>query len=586
MLTLLRYAHRVAARAMLVTFGLAVLSALLGVALTLLIGRVVGSHVDPGLLVVALLVAFVAVSTLPPLEGAARRVLLTHVRRDLTIRTTAPLLRPVHIAHLEDPVIQDHAERASTNSDHAGFHVQAGLEALPGLITGRIRLVGSAALVGVLFSWWIAIALALATLLVEQRASRRVSAEIDAMWAATEDARKAEYVFDLGMRSAAKELRVFGLSDWLVERHDSAFVANWSPIWRARRRRLVKTLPATLLLFGGHGVAIAIVGRAALDGRIPVADVATVVPAMLAIGTSYNGWTVTEVKRGLAAYIAMHELPSVIEKRHPSPIGAVTPVERSMPRQAIRFEHVTFRYPESDATVLDDLTFELPAGKAIALVGVNGAGKSTLVKLLAGVHVPTAGRITVDGRDLQSLETSSWQRQVAAIVQDFARYPLSVVDNVGFGAIEHGADSRSLRHAADQAGIGPRIDRLRHGWDTILDKTYAGGVDLSGGEWQRIALARALFAVAAGARVLVLDEPAAALDVRAEAELVEQYLDLTSGVTSLIISHRFSVVRRAHCICVLNAGGIVESGTHDDLIASGGEYARMFRLQAERYADA
>jgi ABC-type multidrug transport system fused ATPase/permease subunit len=219
----------------------------------------------------------------------------------------------------------------------------------------------------------------------------------------------------------------------------------------------------------------------------------------------------------------------------------------------------------------------------LALVGVNGAGKSTIVKLLAGVYTPTAGRITVDGVDLRELDLGAWQRRIAAIVQDFLQFPLTATDNIVLGAAAHAVDQGAAEKVAKQAGIATVLAGLPAGWDTVLDKRYAGGIDLSGGEWQRVALARALFAVDAGAGVLVLDEPAAALDVRAEAELVERYLDLTAGVTSLVISHRFSVVRDAHRICVLEGGRIVESGTHDELLARGGRYAAMFELQAERY---
>jgi ABC-type multidrug transport system fused ATPase/permease subunit len=190
----------------------------------------------------------------------------------------------------------------------------------------------------------------------------------------------------------------------------------------------------------------------------------------------------------------------------------------------------------------------------------------------------------VDGIDLRELELRAWQRQVATIVQDFARFPLSAADNVMLGSMGNARDVQALHRVAAQARVDKVIDGLPDGWDTVLDRTFEGGVDLSGGEWQRLALTRALFAVASGSSVLVLDEPAAALDVRAEAELVERYLDLTSGVTSLIISHRFSVVRDAHCICVLDGGEIVESGTHEELLAADGRYAQMFTLQAKRYA--
>ncbi len=187
---------------------------------------------------------------------------------------------------------------------------------------------------------------------------------------------------------------------------------------------------------------------------------------------------------------------------------------------------------------------------------------------------------------LRELDRRRWQRRVAAIFQDFVRYPFSAHDNVAVGALEHAGDRDAVAAAADRAGVGDMVERLPSGWDTVLDRRFAGGADLSGGEWQRLALARALFAVDAGAGVLVLDEPTASLDVRAEAELYDRFLELTAGVTTVVISHRFSTVRRANRIVVLEGGRVVEDGTHDLLIAAGGRYARMYALQASRFADA
>jgi ABC-type multidrug transport system fused ATPase/permease subunit len=218
-------------------------------------------------------------------------------------------------------------------------------------------------------------------------------------------------------------------------------------------------------------------------------------------------------------------------------------------------------------------------------VGANGAGKTTLVKLLCRLYDPTEGRITVDGLDLRDVEARVWQRQVAAIFQDFAQYHLSARDNVGMSAPELAGDLERRRAAARKAAALELVESLPHGWDTVLSRQYTGGVDLSGGQWQRIALARALFAVEGGARVLILDEPTASPYVRAEADLYDRFLDITAGLTTILISHRFSTVRRADHICVLADGHVVEQGTHDELVALGGRYARMFRLQAARFAD-
>ncbi|MDQ4069924.1 MAG: ATP-binding cassette domain-containing protein, partial [Actinomycetota bacterium] len=233
---------------------------------------------------------------------------------------------------------------------------------------------------------------------------------------------------------------------------------------------------------------------------------------------------------------------------------------------------------------LSGVTLELPAGQAIALVGPNGTGKTTLVKLLAGLYEPDRGRIVVDGTDLADLDLAAWRKRLAVIFQDFERYELPARDNVGFGALPLRDDELALARAVRLAGASSIVDRLPAGLGTVLSRRYPGGADLSGGEWQKIALARALLAVQGGARVLVLDEPTANLDVRAEAELFDDLLEVTASCTTVLVSHRFSTVRRADLIYVLEPGGrVVESGSHDELVALDGRYAELFSLQAARF---
>ncbi len=503
-----------------------------------------------------------------------------HLVRAIGTGITEPLLKPRRIEHLEDSEVLDVQERAKGKG---GFHLAQGLGQLPWLIASRVTLVGSAVIVGAMFAWWVAAMLVAVTILLEWYGGRLIEREVDVWWGNTEEQRRANYLFNLGMRDAPKELRVFGLHNWLVQRYVREWTAGYRPVWARRKRNAWWSL-----LIGGvhliaNAIAILAVGRAAYNGTLPLTQVATTLPAILAIGQANNGYGVAQVRRGLSAYRAMRDLSATIDERHPEPVATTKHRIETMPAREIRFEKVSFHYPGSDLAVLRDLDLTIRAREALALVGVNGAGKSTLVKLLGGAYKPTSGRILVDGVDLAELDLAVWQRRVAAIVQDFLRFPLSVTDNVVFGAVERAGDELTLAKVARESGIDEVVRRLPKGWDTVLDKTFDGGVDLSGGEWQRVALARALFAVHAGAGVLVLDEPAAALDVRAEAELVERYLELTSGVASLIISHRFSVVRNADRICVLSDGRIVEDGTHEELLAKDGEYAGMFRLQAERY---
>jgi ATP-binding cassette subfamily B protein len=286
-----------------------------------------------------------------------------------------------------------------------------------------------------------------------------------------------------------------------------------------------------------------------------------------------------QTEAGLRAYGSLEtfEARAVAERAQ----EGRTPVA-GRPQREIRFENVTFAYGD-EPPVLRSLDLTIPAGRSLAIVGLNGAGKTTLVKLLARLYEPQSGRIAVDGIDVRDFQPTEWRRRLGAIFQDFVHYDLSVRDNVGFGAPELIGDEARVRKALADAGATDLVDALPHGLDTILSRAYAEGAELSGGQWQRIAIARALMAVDGGASVLVLDEPTANLDVRAEAEFFEQFLELTRGLTTILISHRFSTVRRADTIVVLEHGAVAERGTHAELLEQGGAYAELFELQAARF---
>ncbi len=257
----------------------------------------------------------------------------------------------------------------------------------------------------------------------------------------------------------------------------------------------------------------------------------------------------------------------------------------ALPQEGIRFDNVHFRYPKASQEVLDGLDLFIPAGHSLAIVGENGAGKTTLVKLLCRLYDPTSGSITIDGIDMREFAPDSWRSRLGVVFQDFVRYELPARENVGFGRLELLGDEEALTKAARSVSAWDLVSHLLRGWDTPLSRAYRNGADLSGGQWQKIALARALLAAQGGAGVLVLDEPTANLDVRAEAELFDRILELTRDVTTILISHRFSSVRRADRIAVLSGGRIVEEGTHDELLAAGGLYARMFGLQATPFRE-
>jgi ATP-binding cassette subfamily B protein len=244
------------------------------------------------------------------------------------------------------------------------------------------------------------------------------------------------------------------------------------------------------------------------------------------------------------------------------------------------FEKVSFAYPGGGRTVLRDLDFRLEPDERIALIGENGQGKTTIVKLLTRLYDPTAGRILLDGVDLREYSVEDLHREIGVIFQDFMRYEMAARQNISVGRVDSAGDLASIERAARKSLADAVIRRLPGGYEQMLGRRFEGGLDLSGGEWQKVALARAYLR---DAQVLILDEPTAALDARAEYEVFQRFSELTEGKMALLISHRFSTVRMADRIVVLEDGRIVEEGNHDRLIALGGRYSEMFELQAASY---
>ena len=313
----------------------------------------------------------------------------------------------------------------------------------------------------------------------------------------------------------------------------------------------------------------------ATDGRLSLGQV--VVYAQVAVGTSliaFGGlnWALDGAAAPVAAVLRLAGTAATV--------GALSRDGQlpatGMPLGEIRFRDVRFGYPRAGRPVFDGLDLTIAAGSSLAIVGQNGAGKTTLAKLLCRLYDPQAGAIEVDGVDLRDLDVDAWRSRVTAVFQDFIRFELSLRDNVA----PAGASDVDILAALTAAGAEGLADL-----DSPLSKQYAGGVDLSGGQWQRIALARALCAVRQGAGLVLLDEPTAQLDVRGEAVIFERVLEATRGVTTILVSHRFSTVRHADQICVVEHGRVIELGSHDELMAAGGRYRTMFDLQAERFDD-
>ncbi|GCE02698.1 ABC transporter ATP-binding protein [Dictyobacter aurantiacus] len=248
----------------------------------------------------------------------------------------------------------------------------------------------------------------------------------------------------------------------------------------------------------------------------------------------------------------------------------------------ILFEHVSFTYPSMGHPVLHDLNLRIQPGEHIALVGENGAGKSTLAKLLLGLYQPDSGRILVDGIDLHDMQLNSWRAKVGAVFQDFMRYPLSVQDNIGLGLLDKKDDPAAIQQADEMSRASEFIEHLPQSYQTLLGKEFEGGHDLSYGQWQKLAIARAYLREA---HLLLLDEPASALDARTEYEVYRQFRDVARGKTIVLISHRLGSARLADRILFLHQGSITEEGTHDELLASNGSYAQLYTMQAEWYQE-
>jgi len=405
--------------------------------------------------------------------------------------------------------------------------------------------------------------------------------------------RRRQYLRDLVTDPlSARDIRMLRLGDWLEKIYEREAMQGLRVVWRTRRRvygpqiawcALATVIGSSILL------AVSMTQVERQDGVSP-GSIAIVLQAALACVLFGNFFPEADLQMQYGR-LAWEAILATEDALRTGPIASAETIEQvagdsdSMQGPVdIVFDSVAYSYVPA-VEVLRGVTLRLEAGRSTALVGVNGAGKSTLVKLLAGFYVPSAGSITVDGYELAPAERLAWQRKVAIVFQDYARYELTLRQNVAMQAgVGEDDDDAGMLHVLREAGLGDAVDALPLGLDTPLSRLLSGGTDFSGGQWQRLALARALFAVRHGARVLVLDEPTSQMDARGESEFYANFLELTRGVTTLIISHRFSSVRQADTIAVLEGGSIAELGSHAQLVEQGGHYARMYAAQSSRYA--
>ena len=544
-------------------------------------------------------VIFVLLQVLGPLHQVVGANLGDRTAAWLYDRLTDMCVRPPGMAHLEDPRLAgDLTVAREFDLGMTGPPLSISMDFIAG---GLVELVGGLACAIVLagFAWWAPLLLGgawLATHWLLRESAVWRDRNTDTVRAAQRD---AEYAYRLAVDPpASKELRLFGLAGWTLDR----FVARRTRLhelqYEATRLRERSVVWSLLLVVAANVVVFWSVADAVLAGTVSLG--AAVIYAQSAIGASmiaFGGlnWALDGAAAPVAA--VMRLAPSMASA------GALPAGTRpaGAPAREIRFRDVTFAYANEASgrertaegsrnaddggdqagaerrspTVLEHFDLIVPAGSSLAIVGQNGAGKTTIAKLLCRLYDPQAGAIEIDGVDLRALDVDSWRTQITAVFQDFMRLELPLRDNVAPG----GASDAAVRTALESAGAATLASL-----DTILARGYAGGTDLSGGQWQRGALARALCAVSLGASVVLLDEPTAQLDVRGEAEIFDRILKATRHCTTILISHRFSTVRHADRICVLEHGRVIELGTHDELMARNGRYRTMFDLQAQRFA--
>ena len=396
----------------------------------------------------------------------------------------------------------------------------------------------------------------------------------------TPERRELDYLRMLGAsNSSAKEVKIFGLGDYLTERARLLFDRFYSENRGLAVKRAITGTLLNLLPTAGYYAAYAYILYRALSGSITVGDL-TFLTAAFARSRGL-------IEQIFASFSGIAEQALFIEdlfdffKTKPTIASAANAIPAPRPaKRGFEFRDVSFAYPGSSKLVLDRISFHIDAGERIALVGENGAGKTTLVKLIARLYDPTSGVILLDGVDLRDYDVDDLRREVGVIFQDYMRYDMRVLENIGFGRIEEIDNESRIRRAAAKAYADTVVQSLPEGYNQMLGRRFEGGVDLSGGQWQKIALARAYMR---DAQVLILDEPTATLDARAEYEVFLRFSELTRGRMAVLISHRFSTVRMADRILVLEHGRIVEQGSHEQLLALRGRYAELFELQAAGY---